>query len=92
MRNCHSIITDSVGLQIEAYFEHKHSIILRSELEYHSMENMGWSKRIDPQREDLNQCINAAIKSASNSSLHYDEHLFGNGNAARAVVSKILDQ
>jgi UDP-GlcNAc3NAcA epimerase len=88
-KNCSVVVTDSVGLQVEAYLAQKPSIVLRNEMEYHSLEAMGWSVRVDPSIAQLDQCSMLARDLISNKPSYYDKELFGNGEAAYYMATML---
>ncbi len=85
-KNAELIITDSGGLQKEAYFFKKPCVILRSETEWVEIVENGNALIADA---DKNQIV-----SASNSLLSQKEYtyplFFGDGNASYFIVDKIL--
>ena len=85
-KNAELIITDSGGLQKEAYFFKKPCVILRSETEWVEIVENGKALIADA---DKNQIV-----SASNSLLSQKEYtyplFFGDGNASYFIVDKIL--
>lgn len=57
LNNCHKVLTDSGGLQQEAYFIGKPCLILRSETEWIEPIKKGVSKLIDVNKENFYQTI-----------------------------------
>jgi UDP-GlcNAc3NAcA epimerase len=85
-KNAELIITDSGGLQKEAYFFKKPCVILRSETEWVEIVENGNALIADADKDQ--------IVSASNSLLSQKEYtyplFFGDGNASYFIVDKIL--
>ena len=79
------VVTDSGGLQKEAYFLDKQCITIRSETEWLETLHDGWNivTGIDPEK------ILKAIDAPSPVSKHNDD--FGNGSAAEIIVNKLLE-
>jgi UDP-GlcNAc3NAcA epimerase len=84
--NCSIVLTDSGGLQKEAYFFKKPCITLRDETEWVELvENkfniLSGSKEIDI----LHAFYNGQFSN------DYDESMYGDGNACKYIVSEILN-
>ncbi|GGX19494.1 non-hydrolyzing UDP-N-acetylglucosamine 2-epimerase [Aquimarina muelleri] len=83
-KNCKLIITDSGGVQKEAYFHKKPCITLRNETEWVELVDKGynflWNENID-----LIELINKVEY------LEFDdtEYLYGNGDASKKIVNKL---
>lgn len=83
-KNCKLIITDSGGVQKEAYFHKKPCITLRNETEWVELVDKGynflWNENID-----LTELINKVEY------LEFDdtEYLYGNGDASKKIVNKL---
>ena len=88
-KNSSLIITDSGGVQKEAYFYRKPCITLREETEWPELVNSGWNKLI--QNFDKNHIFKAIeIQSA------LDPHtprtnFYGNGDTAKKIISNLVD-
>jgi UDP-GlcNAc3NAcA epimerase len=82
----HMILTDSGGLQKEAYFHGVPCVTLRDETEWVETVSAGWNVLVGAETE--------LIISASNRSVKPDKErpaLFGNGDAADRIVRSICD-
>lgn len=78
------IITDSGGVQKEAFFYRKPCIIVRNETEYMEIVRSGWSVLAGTDTHRIIDAINNPPKGGE----HPD--VFGNGHAADAVVDTLL--
>jgi len=83
MNAAHCIITDSGGIQKEAYILQKKCITIRSETEWTETLQGEWNTLV---WEDLNQ-IQAAIESPTGS---YVMDLYGNGHGADEIVERMI--
>lgn len=79
------IITDSGGVQKEAYFMKVPCYTMREETEWVETVEAGWNRLIDPFTDDLSAYIH------QQPSLPYIENLYGDGQAAQKIVKHILD-
>lgn len=79
-----AIITDSGGMQKEAYMLQKKCITLRSETEWTETLNSGWNTLVF---DDLDQ-IKVALKAPLGP---YTEHIYGSGNAALEITQIIKE-
>ena len=78
------IITDSGGVQKEAYFYRKPCIVVRKETEYMETVNTGWSVLTGTDTHKILE----AVKNPPKGSNDLDE--FGTGHAADTVVETLL--
>jgi UDP-GlcNAc3NAcA epimerase len=85
-KNAKLIITDSGGLQKEAYFFEKPCIILREQTEWVEIVKAGAAILTGAHK---NQILKAFAKFSENHNCSYPE-LFGNGQAAHFICEKIL--
>jgi UDP-N-acetylglucosamine 2-epimerase len=85
IRNCRAVITDSVGVQVEAYFSKKPSVILREKMEYTSIEKLGCSVRLPPEKLEQISCFEL-IKELCSKQFYYNDNLFGDGNSADKIA------
>ncbi len=85
--NCEMVITDSGGVQKEAYFFEKPCLILRSETEWIEIINLGAAELIDEDKMDLN----TQFELFSTKEIKFPK-LFGDGSSAEFICKKILEQ
>ncbi len=86
--NAKIIITDSGGVQKEAYFYKVPSIILRNETEWvEIIENMA-GKLVDA---DIDKILNAVGNFIQSSEVHF-KSLFGEGNASEIICAELLKE
>ena len=82
LKNCRMVMTDSGGLQKEAYFFQKPCITLRTETEWIELVNSGVNKLGRFEKENI---LNA-YKEFSGSPVNFPENLYGNGNASQKIL------
>jgi len=78
------VLTDSGGLQKEAYFLGKQCITLRTETEWVETLHDNWNIITADQPRKIIEAVNAPIPTASR------KNEFGKGNAAQIIVSALL--
>ncbi len=86
LRNCSLVITDSGGLQKEAYFFNKLCICTREESEWKELVNAGYVILAGAEKEE----IVSAFRNYKKPSASFSEKFYGDGNASRIVVKEIL--
>jgi UDP-GlcNAc3NAcA epimerase len=83
--NAYSIVTDSGGVQKEAYFMKVPCFTLRDQTEWVETVDIGWNTLVDPVKMDLNILINTPHTAK------YVENIYGDGNASSAIVKIIMN-
>lgn len=80
------VITDSGGLQKEAYFAGKRAIVVMPDTGWRELTDVGWNilSRPDEIKDKMNCVINDTIDSKV-------ENIYGDGNAGKKIVSYILN-
>jgi len=86
LKNCNLVITDSGGLQKEAFFNKKHCIIAREETEWVELVANNFGKIIG---SDKNKMIEA-FETYQNSSLDFEVNLFGE-DVGEKIYNEILN-
>ena len=87
-KNCRLVITDSGGVQKEAYFFKKPCIILRPQTEWVEIVETGSAVITDANHQKI---IKAVAEFFSNKELDFPP-VFGNGKAAEFIVDEIINQ
>ncbi|GCL72387.1 non-hydrolyzing UDP-N-acetylglucosamine 2-epimerase [Paenibacillus naphthalenovorans] len=84
--NCLSVMTDSGGVQKEAYFLKKMCYTLRTETEWVETVELGWNRLVPADREIIKTVLN---KTQSPDIKSYKE-VYGDGKAAQKICDLIL--
>lgn len=85
LAHCKLVLTDSGGLQKEAYFHHKPCVTLREETEWVELVEAGWNRLVSPYHKDG---IAVVQKMVELSAMEH-EPLYGFGDAALKIVKEI---
>jgi UDP-GlcNAc3NAcA epimerase len=83
LKNCQLVMTDSGGLQKEAYFFEKFCITLRDQTEWVELVETGANVLAGANKDD----IVAHFKASYGRSINIEEGLYGDGHAAATIVS-----
>ena len=84
--NAHLVMTDSGGLQKEAYFFNKYCITFRDETEWVELVENGYNQVVGASSEK----IIGAFENSFNKVFHKREELYGAGRAAEVICGEIL--
>ncbi|MCL2291091.1 MAG: UDP-N-acetyl glucosamine 2-epimerase [Bacteroidetes bacterium] len=87
LSNCSLVMTDSGGLQKEAYFFKKPCVTLREETEWVELVNAGCNTLVG---SDTNKIINAVEKMILLPESNFNQNLYGDGNAGKEIVETLL--
>jgi len=87
LKNCNMVLTDSGGLQKEAFFFHKPCITLRDETEWIELVENGYNILAGADKEVIMNCWQEMMKRE----LDFDKDLYGDGRAARKIIENIKD-
>ena len=90
-QNARLIVTDSGGVQKEAFFQRVPCVTVRTETEWLELVDAGWNRVVPPLSGDaiyaeLVRALDAAPPS------EHPADLFGGGNAASAIVERLLSR
>lgn len=83
--SCVAIVTDSGGVQKEAFFHRKPCVTLRGETEWVELVETGWNQITPPLTSDIGEAVLTAISSEG-----ADATPYGAGDAAERVVHETL--
>ena len=86
-KNCRLVLTDSGGLQKEAYFHKKLCVTMRTETEWVELVNAGWNKIAGVGAEDIIRSLEQMLV-IDTKKLDYPM-LYGNGNAGKIIVEEL---
>lgn len=85
LENCEIVMTDSGGLQKEAYFFSKYCLTLRDQTEWIELVDIGVNSLVGANKQkilsEFEKVLHTEVKSSSN--------LFGDGQASRLIADKI---
>lgn len=83
------IVTDSGGVQKEAFFFKVPCVTLRDETEWVELVDCGWNRLVRPEsRAAIHQGIESALRDGTPS--EWPSTLYGDGNAAAAIVERLV--
>ena len=85
-KNAEIIVTDSGGVQKEAFFHQVPCVTLRNETEWVDLVELGFNKLTG---SDANKII-SALNFTNKSSLNWDSPIYGNGNAAAKIIDYFM--
>lgn len=88
LKHCKLVMTDSGGLQKEAYFFNKYCITLRSETEWTELLDNGFNTLVGLNKAKI---FEAYYKYISISPRGFENKLYGNGDAGNKILSELLN-
>jgi len=86
IKNCNFVMTDSGGLQKEAYFFKKPCIILRDETEWVELVKNNFNILVGASKSKIID----AVKNITNMNKNFDINLYGDGNASQKIIEELL--
>lgn len=86
LSNCNFVLTDSGGLQKEAYFFSKPCITMRDETEWVELVNNGFNELVGAQKDKI---TSAALASDKSTKMDFSKRLYGNGDAGKVIINKL---
>lgn len=85
LKNCKGVITDSGGLQKEAYFFQKACVTMRDQTEWVELVENGFNVLVGADRQKLID----EVKAIEDKSLDFSMNLYGKGNAGEEIAQSI---
>ncbi|MDD4108288.1 MAG: UDP-N-acetylglucosamine 2-epimerase (non-hydrolyzing) [Prolixibacteraceae bacterium] len=82
LKNCAFVITDSGGLQKEAFFFKKQCLVIRDETEWTELVDLGYNFLVGADKNLILQKIGEIVKSG----MSFSERPYGEGNAAEKIA------
>lgn len=89
INNCSLVITDSGGLQKEAFFYNKRCLITRDETEWGELIEIGANVLVGADKSKILYNFNSSYKNAESVDVY--NNLFGIGNASHIIVKELMD-
>lgn len=86
LKNCELVMTDSGGLQKEAYFFKKYCLTLRDETEWVELIENGFNTLVGANYEEILE----QYKVATSKNPDYSKDLYGHGNASKKIIEGLL--
>jgi UDP-GlcNAc3NAcA epimerase len=87
LQNCKMVMTDSGGLQKEAYFFSKSCVTLRDETEWVELVDNGFNILAGSDTDTIVSCTNEMIR---RDDFDFSGRLYGNGDAGEKILSEML--
>lgn len=87
LRHCRLLLTDSGGMQKEAYFHGKPCVTLREETEWVELVKIGANRLVSPESGDALVTIHGAMETTISSTAN----LYGDGRAGTQIVRELLE-
>jgi len=88
LKHCKLVITDSGGVQKEAYFYKKACLTLRDETEWVELEKAGYNRVVGSDSELIRKAFDELIRS----SLNFEDGLYGDGKASHHIIKELKNE
>ena len=85
LKNCSIVMTDSGGLQKEAYFFNKYCLTLRDETEWVELVENGFNYLVGTDQREIIQRLKVLLSQDFNKTVQ----LYGGGKAAKKIVKTL---
>ncbi len=86
LKNCEFVMTDSGGLQKEAFFFGKYCLTLRDQTEWVELVEGGFNKLLPIDKESIIQGVKDIPEE-----INFGVNLYGNGSASKMIIAKITE-
>lgn len=86
------IMTDSGGVQKEAYFHRVPCVTLRTETEWVELVEAGWNRVAGLSEQGILAAVEEMLRRANSGELNYDPNLYGDGHASSRIVASLRRQ
>ena len=87
LKNCDLVMTDSGGVQKEAYFFNKYCITMREETEWVELVDGGFNMLVGSDRQRIVDGVNHFLVKKPNG---FEKKLYGNGDAGNKILDELL--
>lgn len=88
LKNCELVMTDSGGLQKEAYFFKKQCLTLREETEWVELVENGFNRICGSDKNKIIVGLKAIINKPQ---INFKKHLYGNGDAGELIIKHLFE-
>ena len=85
LKNCSLVMTDSGGLQKEAYFFKKHCVVLRDETEWVELVEGGYNVLVGADYNKLKNCLDTTNKQTKK----FNDQYYGDGSTSKKIANII---
>jgi UDP-GlcNAc3NAcA epimerase len=86
-RNARLIVTDSGGVQKEAFFHRVPCVTLRAETEWVELVELGWNRLVPPRSAEL---VRSGVQAALEAAPGRDGAPYGSGDSSEAIADALL--
>lgn len=90
LKSTQVVLTDSGGLQKEAFFFRKPCVTLRDETEWVELVALGVNRLAGTCDKKIIEAVSSFIKEKNTSELAYNKNIYGDGNSAKLIIESIL--
>lgn len=87
IKNCQLVMTDSGGLQKEAFFFKKHCITMREQTEWVELIHAGVNVLVGSDKDEIIEQVDIMLAKESD----FEKNLYGRGKACQQILNHILD-
>ncbi|MFO7895664.1 MAG: UDP-N-acetylglucosamine 2-epimerase, partial [Candidatus Cloacimonadales bacterium] len=85
LQNCNLVMTDSGGLQKEAYFFHKLCLTMRDETEWVELVEQGFNRLVGADYQEIIK----GFKLLAQQQADFSQQLYGEGEASRLIIEQL---